>query len=380
MTATLPTGSTAPDLEGMGRALDDLYDETMEDRGGRDEHYLRRLISFQRHLAVVARVVILASVAFLPRWHWVLADWWSFAAVAVTGSCLLALAKVLENMEIGHNVLHGQWDWMGDPEIQANSWDWDMVCPADQWIYAHNVVHHTWTNVMGRDRDIGYDVLRVSDRQRWSPAYLLQPLVGAGLALVFEWGIALHDVDVGSLAAAGSSRASGVGTRAKGVVRKASRQVLKDYILWPLLAGPCFFFVAGANLLANVLRNVWAFVIIFCGHFPAGVSVFTEEDVADETRAQWYRRQVLGSCNIDGGRLFTILSGSLNYQIEHHLFPDMPSNRYPEVAPRVREICDRYGVAYNTGSLRRQFGTTTAKIWRLTFPGGHTSPAVAATV
>ena len=96
-----------------------------------------------------------------------------------------------------------------------------------------------------------------------------------------------------------------MGTRAKGVVRKASRQVLKDYILWPLLAGPFFLFVAGANLLANVIRNVWAFVIIFCGHFPYGVSVFSEEDVADETRSQWYRRQVLGSCNIDGGRLFS---------------------------------------------------------------------------
>ena len=214
MTATLPTGVPAPDIEGFGQALDDLYDETMEARGGSDERYLRRLISFQRRLTVAARVVILASVAFLPHWHWLLAGWWSFAVVAVIGSCLLALAKILENMEIGHNVLHGQWDWMGDPEIQANTWDWDMVCPADQWIYAHNVVHHTWTNVIGRDRDIGYDVLRVSDHQRWSPLHLLQPW-WAGLALVFEWGIALHDIDVGSLAAESPGR-SGWGPGPRG--------------------------------------------------------------------------------------------------------------------------------------------------------------------
>jgi linoleoyl-CoA desaturase len=109
-------------------------------------------------------------------------------------------------------------------------------------------------------------------------------------------------------------------------------------------------------------------MIIFCGHFPAGVHVFTREQVAHETRAAWYLRQILGSCNIRGGRLFHVLSGNLSHQIEHHLFPDMPSNRYPEVAPRVRAVCARYDVPYNTGSFRRQLGTTLWKILVLAFP------------
>jgi linoleoyl-CoA desaturase len=129
-----------------------------------------------------------------------------------------------------------------------------------------------------------------------------------------------------------------------------------------------FIGVALANVLANLIRNVWSNIIIFCGHFPSGVHHFTEADVEGETRARWYVRQLLGSCNIGGGRIFHILSGNLSHQIEHHLFPDMPSNRYPEVAPRVRALAARYGLPYNTGSLLRQFGTTTWTIWRLSFP------------
>ncbi len=70
-----------------------------------------------------------------------------------------------------------------------------------------------------------------------------------------------------------------------------------------------------------------------------------------------------------------MLSGNLSHQIEHHLFPDMCSNRYPEVAPRVQALAVRYGVPYNTGSLMRQFGTTVLKNLRLSLPGPATQPA-----
>ena len=133
-----------------------------------------------------------------------------------------------------------------------------------------------------------------------------------------------------------------------------------------------FLWIVAANAIANLMRNVWSNVIIFCGHFPSGVQHFTQAEVEGETRARWYVRQLLGSCNIGGGRLFHILSGNLSHQIEHHLFPDMPSNRYPEVAPRVRALAQRYSLPYNTGSLTRQYGTTTWTIWRLAFPGGQT--------
>ena len=83
-----------------------------------------------------------------------------------------------------------------------------------------------------------------------------------------------------------------------------------------------------ANAIANLMRNLWSYMIIFCGHFPDGALHFTEEELEDETRAEWYLRQMLGSANFEGGPLLHIMTGNLGFQIEHHLFPDLPSNRY----------------------------------------------------
>jgi len=354
-------------IEDFGRELDAIRDEVMDSRGDRDRRYLLRLIRIQRGLALGGRLVIFGSLAFLPEWLW-------FLPVVALGTLLLAVAKILENMEIGHNVMHAQWDWMRDPDIQSGTWEWDSVCPSDQWKHSHNVVHHTWTNVLGKDRDVGYGMLRVTAQQRWHPFYLLQPVSTVVMALLFEWFIALHDLEINRLLA-GKRTLAETYPMLRRIGQKVAHQTLKDYVLWPLLAGPFFLHVLAANAVANVVRNVWAYVIIFCGHFPEGVHYFSEEDVADETRARWYVRQLLGSCNIDGGRLFHVFSGNLSHQIEHHLFPDMPSNRYPEVAPRVRALCARYEIPYNTNSLRRQFGTTTWKLYRFALPVSVAAPA-----
>jgi fatty acid desaturase len=129
-----------------------------------------------------------------------------------------------------------------------------------------------------------------------------------------------------------------------------------------------------ADLSANVIRNIWAYAIIFCGHFPDQTYTFTEEEVEGETRGGWYVRQLTGAANIDGGPLFHVLSGNLGYQVEHHLYPDMPSTRYGEIAPKVREICMRYGLPYNSGPLHKQLGMVQRTIIRLAFPGGEPRP------
>jgi linoleoyl-CoA desaturase len=277
-------------------------------------------------------------------------------------------------MEIGHNVLHGQWDWMCDPEIHSTTWEWDSASPAEQWKHSHNYVHHTYTNVLGKDRDIGYSALRVSPEQPWHPIYLAQPLYNAMLAAFFEWGIAIYDVEL-ERAWRGEKGWGDALTQLRGVLRKARRQVTKDYVAFPLLAGPAFLPVLLGNLTANLARNVWAHTIIFCGHFPDGAEVFTEEEIEAETRGAWYLRQLLGSANIDGGPLFHLMSGNLSHQIEHHLFPDLPSNRYAQIAPRVRALCERFGLPYNTGSLVRQTASVWKNILRLALPGPGPRPA-----
>jgi len=150
------------------------------------------------------------------------------------------------------------------------------------------------------------------------------------------------------------------------------KQVLKDYLLFPALTGPFFLSTLAGNATANVVRNIWTFNIIFCGHFPSGTQTFTAEECQNETKGQWYLRQMLGSANIEGSDLFHIMSGNLSHQIEHHLFPDVPANRYPEMAPEVEAICQKYGLPYNTGPLRKQLGSTWIKIAKLSLPNAMT--------
>jgi linoleoyl-CoA desaturase len=148
--------------------------------------------------------------------------------------------------------------------------------------------------------------------------------------------------------------------------------VAKDYALWPALTAlsphATFKSTMKANAIANVIRNVWANAVIFCGHFPDGAEKFTKTDMVGESRGQWYLRQMLGSANFENGPLLRFMSGNLCYQIEHHLFPDLPSNRYHEISFRVRELCDKYDLPYTTGNFAVQYGKSWRTIAKLSLP------------
>jgi linoleoyl-CoA desaturase len=343
---------TRAEADALGRELDALRDEVVSSLGQRDVDHVRRIIRTARRAEAAGRSLLHLGL-----------DPLTFAA----GAGALAIAKILENMEVGHNVMHGQYDWTGDPELDSHTYEWDLVCPADAWRLTHNFEHHTFTNVVGRDRDVGYALLRVAPEQRWHAGYLPQPIVALGLALVFQWGVALHDLRLDELVRGKQPFAQFL-ARARPFVAKAARQLAKDYAFFPALALWNAPRVAAGNLLANTARNLWAFSIIFCGHFPAGVRVYSEDEARGESRGEWYARQMNGSANLDGGRLFHLLSGHLGFQIEHHLFPDLPACRYPELAPRVRTICARYGQTYNTGSFARQLGSVVGSLFRHALP------------
>jgi fatty acid desaturase len=331
-------------------------------------------------------------------------------------------------MEIGHNVMHGQWDWMNDPQIHSSNWDWDTASTKEAWKHSHNYIHHTYTNIRGKDKDLGYEIMRIDPHQRWHPVYLLQPLYNALLMLLFEWGVALHDLDFDAIRSGEKSKEQVV-KELKGIARKAKLQIQKDYVAWPLLSGlamaaldlalnarklgaerpggklgrvrsrlarlrtghrrrvfddavalgassaaRAYRSTLWADVAANVVRNLWAHSIIFCGHFPDQTYTFSEEEVEDESRGAWYVRQLVGAANIDGGAFFHVASGNLGYQVEHHLFPDMPSTRYAEIAPRVKEICERYELPYNSGRFSKQWFMVHRSIFRLAFPGGKPRP------
>jgi linoleoyl-CoA desaturase len=379
-------------LDRLADELDEIRDRVLADLGERDRRYIESMIAMQRRLAVAGRVLLLAA-RYRPAW--------------LAGTAALSAAKILENMEIGHNVLHGQWDWMNDPQINSSTWDWDTASTSEAWKHSHNYVHHTFTNILGKDKDLGYEIMRIDPRQKWHPVYLLQPLYNLVLMALFEWGVAFHDLDFEAIRKGRKSKAQ-LKRELRGIAGKAKSQAVKDYVAWPLLSalaaaaaaaaiearrgkrrrgglagvlrkalsggGASYRSAASADATANVVRNAWAYAIIFCGHFPDQTYTFTEEEVEDESRGGWYVRQLTGAANIEGSPLFHVASGNLGYQVEHHLFPDLPSSRYAEIAPQVKQICERYGLPYNTGPFGRQLGMVQRTILRLAFPGGESRP------
>jgi len=349
---------TPEQLDAFGAEMDAIRQRTVAKLGDEDAAYIRKIVKWQRGLEVAGRVGFYVP----PLWP---------AAVASLG-----VAKILDNMEIGHNVMHGQYDWMGDAGLNSRVFDWDTMAPAENWKHGHNYMHHTYTNIVGKDRDVGYGILRMDPDQKWHPAYLGNTIYAFLLMMFFEWGVALHDLEADEMLA---GRRTWKDNKVMGlrILKKMRKQVLKDYVLFPLLTGPFFLTTLAGNAIANLIRNVWTFSIIFCGHFPAGVASFSIEECEDESRGHWYYRQLLGSANITGGRLFHVMSGNLSHQIEHHLFPDVPARRYPEMAVEVREICNRYGLQYNQGSLFKQLATVYGKIFRLSFPNRTNKAEVA---
>jgi NADPH-dependent stearoyl-CoA 9-desaturase len=347
---------TEAEVEEIGRALDALRQDVLDSRGAADAAYIRRVIAVQRSLEVGGRLVLLAS---RNR-----GAWW-------LGTTALALSKILDNMEIGHNVLHGQWDWMRDPRIHSSTWEWDHASAPEQWKRAHNDRHHVNTNVLGKDNDLGYGIMRVDEAQEWRPRHLVQPLVNLVNACMFEWGIAMYDLDLGAALREHQGFSPRLRSELATTARRVARMVTRDYVLHPALSAPTGSArsTLTANLVANLVRNVWSHSVIMCGHFPEGVETFEVESLDEtETRGRWYVRQMLGSADISGPWLLHLLSGNLSHQIEHHVFPDLPSNRYAEVAGPVREIFERHGLAYHSASLPRQVASAWHKVLRLSFP------------
>ncbi|MBR7742697.1 acyl-CoA desaturase [Phycicoccus sp. BSK3Z-2] len=352
------------DIEALGHELDALRKEVMDSRGERDAAYIRKVIKTQRYLEMGSRALLLFSNVKVKG---VRPAWW-------LGTAGLSVAKILENMEIGHNVMHGQWDWMRDPKIHSTAWEWDNASPASQWKHSHNEIHHTFTNVLGRDNDLGYGILRVDEDQKWSLFYLFQPIWHVGNALLFEYSIAAYDLELGRYVAtkhrmSEEDKAEFMRNRDE-VLQKIKRQATKDYVVHPAMSA-----VTGsarttltANLVANLVRNVWTNTVIICGHFPPGISTFEKTSIDGETRGEWYLRQMLGSGNIRGSKAMHVMTGNLSHQIEHHLFPDMPSNRYAEIAPRIRDLMERNDLPYVTGTLWKQSASVYGKVVQLSLP------------
>lgn len=351
-------------LSQFAAELDNLRNTIIEQLGEKDARYIIRLIAIQRSLDLCGRIAIaIAFLAFSGALTWL---------IAALGILLLSSSKILDNMEIGHNVMHGQYDWMNHPTINSRVFDWDNAGHNESWKRYHNHEHHTYTNVLGKDRDFGYGLFRLSNDLPWKPKNLWQFLTFINLSALFEWGVAYHELAGERVFFGKKKEDSNLPISDQQLKRdffgKAGKQLFKDYIFFPLICWPVALQILICNVIANVIRNIWTGTIIFCGHFTEGAHTFSEDSIKNETRGDWYYRQILGSSNISGGKFFHIMSGHLSCQIEHHLFPDVPSSYYRQLSPKIAELCSTYDIPYNTGRFSKQYFEVVKRILYFSLP------------
>lgn len=321
-------------LASFRRALDQLREEVEGELGEEDAAHIRRIGALSRALEIAGRGLI--HFSFEPL---------GFGL----GVSSLWAHKCLELMEIGHMVLHGAFDGLPRAEhYAAQGFHWKAPIDEDAWRTGHNIRHHGYTNIEGSDPDLSFAVLRLSDRVPFRSMHRLQPLSNLFTWFGFGTAIQLHvtgmlDLYFDRQRVSRDDDSEKARIEKRRAVSKLARYYAREYLLFPALAGPFFWKTLLGNALAEVGRDLYSAATIYCGHvgakdYPRGTRA--------KGRARWYVMQAEGSRNIEIPYVLSVLSGALDKQIEHHLFPRLPPNRLRQVAPRVRKICEQHAVAY----------------------------------
>lgn len=356
---------TPEQIEEFGRRVEQIRQDVMQNLSEQDAKYIYKVRNFVRYTEIASRGMLMFGGWIPPVW--------------LLGTGLLGISKIVENMELGHNVMHGQFDWLNEPSLNGNTYDWDTIASGDDWRETHNYVHHTYTNIVGKDHDVGYGILRVSDQQKWEPRHLFNIPLALQLMFFFEWYVGVQNLHLEDALVYKTKSWKQVWKDAAKVRKKATRQVLKDYVFFPVISGPMFLPVFAGNVVANIIRNLWSSAVIFNGHFTEDAETFEPDNTDTETKAEWYLRQIRGSSNFSGTEWLHFMSGNLSHQIEHHLFPDMPANRYKEVAPKIKALCAEYGINYNEANFMRQFWSVWVRLAKCSLPN-HTTAKVRQTL
>jgi linoleoyl-CoA desaturase len=350
----------------FGEELDAVKERVLAQVGEEDVRYVRRINAFSRAMEIAGRGLIFFSpepVTFL------------------LGVGALWVHKQLQATEVGHTALHGAYDRLpGAEKFASRTFRWDTPIDEESWRYAHNVRHHGNTNVVGRDPDIHFGTIRLTERTPWNPRHRTQ--LAIALAVIFpnfSFFIGSHVSGLNDVFLDNGlpEQLDILRDRSKQSVRKAWRQGLRkyvpyylyNYVLWPALAGPMFWKVLLGNWLAETLRDVYSAATIFCGHVGDDVESYAPGTKA-HGRGQWYAMQVEAANDFEISWPVSVLCGALDKQIEHHLFPTLAPQRLRQIAPEVRAICERHGVAYKTDTWGRTLRKALGHIGRLASDGG----------
>jgi NADPH-dependent stearoyl-CoA 9-desaturase len=344
-------------LASFQAAIDDVRKRVHAAVGQEDLDYIRRVDRFSRACEVAGRTLI--HFSFEPL---------AFSA----GVLVLWLSKQLQAIEIGHTALHGAFDKLpGAGRFRSKKFWWEVPIDEASWRGGHNFKHHQYTNVVGHDPDVRFGPVRLTGRSAPSrinrfqlPFTLLVLFPGFAffMNMHFTGLVDVYDHKGDDLDMLPDRSRKSILEAHKRAFRKYLPYYAKEYVLFPMLAGPFFWKVMLGNWLADTMRNVYSAATIFCGHVGTETKHYAEKA---NGRAEWYRMQVEATNNFEVPHLVSVLCGALDRQIEHHLFPALPTNRLREIAPEVRAICEAHGVEYRTDTWPRTLGKALKKIAEL---------------
>jgi fatty acid desaturase len=350
-------------LEAFGSEIHAVGEEIRAKLGDEDVAYVKKMRRASRTAEAIGRALIHFSFDPLT---------WS------AGVFSLFLHHQLETTEIGHSALHGSWDGLkGSEAFYSSAFKWIIPIDEAAWKREHNILHHQYTNVVGKDPDLNYGGLRIADQTTWRFSNLFQFAQFFWTAPIFTWTIAVHATGLTDLTHSGRDEtyANVLPDKKVATVLKAVKQTAKKMIpyslyqfgFWPMLAGPFWWKVLAGNLSAEAIRNVYTCATIYAGHFGDDLEYY-DKDFKAQGRGGWYKAQIEAAHNYAVPDVISRLCGALDYQIEHHLFPKLPPNRLRQIAPKIQEICARYGVPYQRTDWGTALKTSLARIFKMSVP------------
>lgn len=325
-------------LRSLARSLDEIYREAKAKVGAADLAHIRRVDRCSRGCEVVGRGLL----------------WFGPGPVSFLGGvALLWIHKQLQTAEIGHTTLHGAFNRIeGADEFRSASFAWRGV-PIDEssWIAAHNGRHHGLTNVVGEDPDMEFGRARLTDRTPHRAQHRSQLASVLVSFPIFTLAMAAHSTGITALyfaenASASKDTSSAVRREAwTRLLRKVGPHYLKELVVFPLLAGPRFLRVLAGNILSEVVRDVYTASTIYCGHVGPEVESFPA-GTRPTSKGERYEMQIAASNDFRVPWVVSVLCGGLDRQVEHHLFPSLPTNRLRDIASDVRRVAEEHGVPY----------------------------------
>jgi len=350
-------------LDAFAREISAVGDEAKARVGAEDVAYVKKLRKASRLSEGIGRALIHFSI-----------DPFTWSA----GVFALWVHHQIETIEIGHSALHGSWDGLAGAEAFYSSvFHWIIPIDESSWKREHNILHHQYTNIVGKDPDLNYGGLRVAEQTHWWPYNLTQVLQFFWSAPLFAWMIAVHATGLTDLthvpgddtyaSVLPDKKPRTIARALHKTVRKMLPYSLYQFGFWPLLAGPFWWKVLAGNLSAEALRNIYTCATIYAGHFGDDMAYF-DKDFQAKGRGEWYKAQIEAAHNYKVPGPLSLLCGALDYQIEHHLFPKLPPNRLREIAPKIEEICKKYGVRYHSGSWGQTLGGALKRILKMSVP------------